>query len=93
MFIRIDPNEYPEIVVECGWSESFARLRADKNLWLKGNPKVQIVILLKWAKTSGGSVKGNVEVWTRGDLGDLVVRELVSMLESRFYYLKLISGV
>ncbi|QSS56973.1 ornithine decarboxylase antizyme [Histoplasma capsulatum var. duboisii H88] len=46
-FFRADTDDFPSIVMESGWSESLPYLRADKDLWIKGNNFVQLVILLK----------------------------------------------
>ena len=64
----ITPNVvlYPSIVFECGWSESFPRLRKDKDLWIRGcGGHVELVILIKFNKLAGGRVSGIVEVWAR----------------------------
>ncbi|PKX91488.1 uncharacterized protein P174DRAFT_374508 [Aspergillus novofumigatus IBT 16806] len=71
-FLRVDTDPDPRIVVESGWSESFTHLRSDKNLWLKGNPSVVLVILLKWSALSYNRIKGTVEVWRRDSTGNLV---------------------
>lgn len=40
--------KYPSIVLECGWSESFSRLRIDKILWIHGSDgHIQLVFLSK----------------------------------------------
>lgn len=57
-------GRYPSIVFECGWSESFSRLRQDKDLWFGGcGGAVELVILIKFNKLAGGSVSGMIEVW------------------------------
>lgn len=67
----------PSVVIESGWSESFPRLRIDKDLWLAGIIQVEYVILLKWSKVRNNKVKGTIEVWGRGNTGSLLIRELV----------------
>ena len=60
----ITPNVtlYPSIVFECGWSESFPRLK-DKDLWISGcGGHVKLVILIKFNKLAGGRVSGKAEV-------------------------------
>ncbi|RHZ64875.1 hypothetical protein CDV55_105195 [Aspergillus turcosus] len=71
-FLRVDTDPDPRIVVESGWSESFPNLRSDKNLWLKGNPSVLLVILLKWSALASNRIKGTAEVWRRDTTGNLV---------------------
>lgn len=57
-------TQYPSIVVESGWSESFPRLRIDKDLWIHGcGGHVQLGFLIKWNKLSGGRVSGVFEGW------------------------------
>lgn len=77
-FLRADTSEFPSIVVETGWAESVPHLRADKDIWLKGSKYTEIVLLLKWMEILGGRVKGNIEVWSRTENGDSIVRNLVS---------------
>ena len=64
--LSITPNiaQYPSIVFECGWSESFPRLRSDKDLWIRGcHGHVKLVILIKFNKLAHGRVSEIVEVW------------------------------
>lgn len=62
--ITPDVTIYPSIVIECGWSESFPRLREDKDLWIRGcGGHVELVILIKFNKLVGGRVSGQIEVW------------------------------
>ncbi|OJD17346.1 hypothetical protein AJ78_02531 [Emergomyces pasteurianus Ep9510] len=75
-FFRADTNAFPSIVIEAGWSESWPYLRADKDLWMKGNNCIQLVILLKWSKIVGGRVKGSAEIWRRNETGNLVATEM-----------------
>ncbi|OAX84051.1 hypothetical protein ACJ72_01586 [Emergomyces africanus] len=74
---RADTDDFPSIVIESSWSESFPYLQADKDLWFKGNNSVQLVILLKWSKISGGRVKGSAEIWRRDGTGNLVATEMI----------------
>ncbi|GIJ90701.1 hypothetical protein Asppvi_009662 [Aspergillus pseudoviridinutans] len=76
-YLRVDTDDDPRIVVESGWSESFIHLRSDKTLWLKGNPSVVLVILLKWSALSYNRIKGSAEVWRRGSTGNLVSSTMV----------------
>jgi hypothetical protein len=78
LFVRPDSNNLPLVVVESGWSESFPRLRADKDLWLNGSTQVNVVIILKWYLISQNRVKGTAEVWRRG-AGGLTVDTKVSI--------------
>ncbi|QSS61464.1 hypothetical protein I7I51_03639 [Histoplasma capsulatum] len=73
---RADTDDFPSIVIESGWSESLPYLRADKDLWMKGNNFVQLVILLNWHKVPGGRVKGSAEIWRRNGAGNLVATEM-----------------
>ncbi|PGH37132.1 hypothetical protein GX50_00116 [[Emmonsia] crescens] len=75
-FFRADTNSFPSVVIESGWSESLPYLRADKDLWMNGSILVQLVILLKWSKISGGRVKGSAEIWRRNGAGNLVATEM-----------------
>ncbi|KAG5302790.1 ornithine decarboxylase antizyme [Histoplasma capsulatum G186AR] len=75
-FFRADNDDFPSIVMESGWSESLPYLRADKDLWIKGNDFVQLVILLKWHNVSGGRVKGSAEIWRRNGTGNLATTEM-----------------
>ncbi|OJD18562.1 hypothetical protein AJ78_01403 [Emergomyces pasteurianus Ep9510] len=61
---------------ESSWPEPLPYLRADKDIWMKGNIIVQLVILLKWSKTPGGQVKGRAEIWRRNGTGDPVATEM-----------------
>lgn len=80
---------FPTIVVESGWTESCARLNNDKDLWLiGGRPHVQLVFLIKWAKLSGGRVKGDIEIHGRDQSGNAMllqteVRTVFSYLSAR----------
>jgi hypothetical protein len=67
-FLRVDTDPVPRIVVESGWSESFTHLRSDKNLRLKDNPSVVLVILLKWSALYS-RIKGTAEIWRRDTTG------------------------
>ncbi|PYI10660.1 hypothetical protein BO78DRAFT_359823 [Aspergillus sclerotiicarbonarius CBS 121057] len=66
----------PTIVVESGWPESLDRLQIDKDLWLRGTTKVEIVVLVIWSETEDDKVEGTVEVWTRDGADDVAVRRL-----------------
>lgn len=76
--MRPDSAQFPRVVIESGWSESHPNLIRDKNLWMNGNAEVQIVILLKWSKISGGRVKGYLEKWERGPGGVITLLTMVS---------------
>ncbi|KAE8325621.1 hypothetical protein BDV39DRAFT_194234 [Aspergillus sergii] len=60
LFLRAATNRLPSIVFECGWSESWPRLHADKDLWMYGSTTVKMVILLKWSKCAGNRCKGGL---------------------------------
>ncbi|KAE8340437.1 hypothetical protein BDV24DRAFT_175335 [Aspergillus arachidicola] len=75
LFLRAATNRLPSIVFECGWSESWPRLHADKDLWMYGSTTVKMVILLKWSKCAGNRCKGTAEVWTRNPAGGLIMSE------------------
>ncbi|EER40036.1 conserved hypothetical protein [Histoplasma capsulatum H143] len=69
-----DMLPFPTIVVESGWTESCAQLNNDKDLWLiGGRPHVQLVFLIKWAKLSGGRVKGDIEIHGRDQSGNAML--------------------
>lgn len=56
--------KYPSIFLEFGWSESFPRLRIDRNLWIDNSDgHIQLLFLIKWNKLKGGRVSGVIEVW------------------------------
>lgn len=56
----------PRIIIESDFSESWPRLHQDMQLWLVGgDPKVQLVILVKWSKQSGNRAAGQLEVFER----------------------------
>ncbi|KAK6814482.1 hypothetical protein RU639_009350 [Aspergillus parasiticus] len=75
LFLRPATYSLPSIVVESGWSESWPRLRADKDLWMYRSTTVNVVILLKWSKCVRNRCKGKVEVWTRNRAGGLIMCE------------------
>ncbi|PWY67038.1 hypothetical protein BO83DRAFT_319384 [Aspergillus eucalypticola CBS 122712] len=77
LYLSARTDRMPSVVIESGWSESFPRLRIDKDLWLAGTVEVEYVILLKWSKVRNNKVKGTIEVWGRGNTGSLLNRELV----------------
>lgn len=77
LFVRPDSNNFPLIVIESGWSESFPRLRSDKDLWLNGSTQVNAVVLLKWSLISKNRVKGTAEVWRRGAGGLTVDTKII----------------
>ncbi|GIJ83734.1 hypothetical protein Asppvi_002564 [Aspergillus pseudoviridinutans] len=72
VFIRPDTTPMPRIVIESGWSESWPRLQADKNLWLNGTNDVCLVMLLKWSKLTGNRASGTLELWRRNAAGGLI---------------------
>ncbi|KAG2418182.1 hypothetical protein HFD88_001283 [Aspergillus terreus] len=76
LFLRPDSSTFPTVVIESGWSESFPYLRSDKDLWMRGCPTVNVVILLKWSELSEKRVKGTAEIWTRDAAGNLQSREM-----------------
>ncbi|MCJ1469665.1 hypothetical protein MMC07_008301 [Pseudocyphellaria aurata] len=72
---------FPNFVIESGWSESFPRLRADKDLWIHGGAgRVIILLLIKWSLLANGKVSGTVEVWS----GDANGNDLLMQVESIF---------
>ncbi|XRM47493.1 hypothetical protein ABZX51_010464 [Aspergillus tubingensis] len=76
LYLSARTDRVPSVVIESGWSESFPRLRIDKDLWLGGTVEVEYAILLKWSKVRNNKVKGSIEVWGRGNTGSLLIREL-----------------
>ncbi|KAE8139861.1 hypothetical protein BDV38DRAFT_241348 [Aspergillus pseudotamarii] len=75
LFLRPATYSPPSIVIESGWSESWPRLHADKDLWFYGSATTNVVILLKWSKCVRNKCKGKVEVWTRNPAGGLTMQE------------------
>ncbi|KAF7616227.1 hypothetical protein AFLA_009725 [Aspergillus flavus NRRL3357] len=75
LFLCPATDDLPSIVVESGFSESWPRLHADKDLWMYGSTTVNVVILLKWSKCVRTRCKGKVEVWTRNPAGGLMMCE------------------
>ncbi|KAJ9328729.1 hypothetical protein DTO027B5_1354 [Paecilomyces variotii] len=63
----------PRVIVESGWSESWPHLQSDRTLWFSGGVDVRYVILLKWTKTSNGSVTGMIEVFHRNPAGAAIL--------------------
>lgn len=63
--IRPDRSPLPTFVIESGWSESWPRLLADKNLWLAGGPTVEAVLLIRWTKVAGNHIKGDLQLYGR----------------------------
>lgn len=63
--IRPDRSLLPTFVIESGWSESWPRLLADKNLWLAGGPTVEAVLLIRWTKVAGNHIKGDLQLYGR----------------------------
>jgi hypothetical protein len=62
----------PTLVVESGWSESLPELYHDRDLWLTGGAgSVQVVMILKWSKSSAGQVKGDIEVFDLDHFGNV----------------------
>ncbi|KAB8276087.1 hypothetical protein BDV30DRAFT_246761 [Aspergillus minisclerotigenes] len=58
LFLCPATDDLPSIVVESGFSESWPRLHADKDLWMYGSTTVNVVILLKWSKCVRNRCKG-----------------------------------
>ncbi|GFF91645.1 hypothetical protein IFM47457_08909 [Aspergillus lentulus] len=70
-FLRADTDPEPRIVVESSWSEPFPHLQNDKNLRIRGNASVILVILLKCSALSYSRIKGTAEIWRRDTTGNL----------------------
>ncbi|GKZ65866.1 hypothetical protein AnigIFM60653_011483 [Aspergillus niger] len=71
LFLRPDSDRCPSVVIESGWSESWPRLYADRDLWMLGTTNVNVVMLLKWTKLVRNRVKGSLEMWKRSPTGGL----------------------
>ncbi|KKZ68031.1 hypothetical protein EMCG_06241 [[Emmonsia] crescens] len=69
----------PTVVVETGWSESWPRLDADKDLWLVGGASVELVLLIRWTKITGGRVKGDLYVHGKNPAGKVVLLQTESI--------------
>lgn len=60
----------PTLVVESGWSESRADLHRDRNVWLTGAATTtEVVLILKWSRSTSKKMKGDIEVWARDTTG------------------------
>ena len=60
----------PTLVVESGWSESRADLHRDRNVWLTGAATTtEVVLILKWSRSTSKKVNGDIEVWARDTTG------------------------
>lgn len=60
----------PTLVIESGWSESRHELHQDRDLWLIGGAATtELVMILKWSKSTGRKVEGDVEVWNLDSAG------------------------
>lgn len=60
----------PTLVIESGWSESRPELHQDRDVWLMGGAATtEIVMILKWSKSTGRKVEGDVEVWDLDSAG------------------------
>ena len=80
--IRPKNQDHPSIVVEAGWPESYPHLERDMRLWLEGTRQVNVVLVIKWSRSSS-KVRGIVEAWSRGANGaptKRVVSVCVSLL-------------
>ncbi|GLA87419.1 hypothetical protein AtubIFM56815_001845 [Aspergillus tubingensis] len=61
------PSPLPTVVIESGYTESTARLYADRDLWLQGGaPHVNVVILIKWNKRVDNHIGGWIKLHRRG---------------------------
>ncbi|OJD13249.1 hypothetical protein AJ78_06271 [Emergomyces pasteurianus Ep9510] len=70
----------PTVVIETGWSESWSRLNADKDLWLVGGGgAVQLVMLIIWTKVTGNRIKGDLQVHGRDPAGNVVLLQAESI--------------
>lgn len=78
-FLRADTDPEPRIVVESSWSEPFPHLQNDKNLRIRGNASVILVILLKCSALSYSRIKGTAEIWRRDTTGNLFSTTMVIM--------------
>ncbi|KAL1955223.1 hypothetical protein VTO42DRAFT_8882 [Malbranchea cinnamomea] len=78
-----DTLPIPTVVVETGWSESWPRLDADKDLWLVGGASVELVLLIRWTKLNGGRVKGDLHVHGKDPAGNVVLLQTEPLGEQR----------
>lgn len=67
--LRPDNQLHPSLAVESGWSESSPQLERDMRLWIMGTDDVQVVLVMKWRRSSG-KVKGVIETWKRDHYGN-----------------------
>ncbi|EER40479.1 predicted protein [Histoplasma capsulatum var. duboisii H88] len=64
----------PGNVIETGRAESWPHLNAAKGLWLEGGGgAVQLVLLIKWTKTKGNRIEGELQVHGRGPASNIVL--------------------
>jgi hypothetical protein len=85
-----DSLNMPTIVVESGWSKSQARLHRDRDLWLiGGRGSVNVAIIIKWAKTGGNKVSGDIEVFDLDPQGAVrsLQREVITFKSDHSYIL------
>ncbi|KAK2747704.1 hypothetical protein FQN55_004874 [Onygenales sp. PD_40] len=69
-----DDLRLPTVVIETGWTESWPRLNADKDLWLVGGGgSVELVLLIRWSKLVGNKVKGEIQAHGRNAAGNIVL--------------------
>ena len=62
----------PTVVVECGWSETHAKLYNDRDLWLLGGRgSMQLVIIVEWSKSDRSKVKGEIELFGLDETGQV----------------------
>ncbi|KAL2215619.1 hypothetical protein M432DRAFT_634610 [Thermoascus aurantiacus ATCC 26904] len=84
LFISPGTQDLPSVVVESGWSESWPYLHQDMHLWLAGGaPTVQLVLLLRWSKTTSNRVGGVLEVYGRDPAGAVILLENETILITR----------
>ncbi|KLJ09008.1 hypothetical protein EMPG_15570 [Blastomyces silverae] len=74
MYFLSDDKPLPTVVIETGWSESWPRLNADRDLWLVSRGEaVQLVVLIKWTKITDNRIKGDLQVYGRDSAGNVVL--------------------
>lgn len=80
--------KYPSIVLECGWSEFFPRLRIHKNRWIRGSDgHIRLVFLIKWNKLREERVSGVIKVWAGDATANdrLIQTEVIANLSSTLF--------
>ncbi|KAK6353098.1 hypothetical protein TWF696_005088 [Orbilia brochopaga] len=70
-------HDYPVLVVEVNWSESWAKLEEDRALWMRGfGQNAPVVILVKFSDSQNG-VRGTLEIAFKRAGGTVTSRKTI----------------